>query len=91
MRNSYFVAFVTLCFAIGAAGCNFIDVDRAKETAQDVLDASTEVRQIEDVEIRPRLEALDLMRNEQIITREDSRDDLREQVDTLYRDVIRPM
>ncbi len=94
MKRSYLISIAFFGLAASALGCN-LDVESAKEVAQDVaqevLDVQTEVRQIEDVEIRPRLDELQRLQDEEIHPREELIDDLRQQLRNLERDVIRPL
>ena len=79
-------------FALGglmllAIGCEFANAEEARIAIQDVR----EVRQVQDLEITPRLDALETLRQDEILPREQQIQRLSREVQSLYRVKILPL
>ena len=79
-------------FALGglmllALGCEFANAEEARGALQDVR----EVRQVQDLEITPRLDRLEALRQDEILPREQQIQRLSREVQAIYRDQIIPL
>ncbi len=70
-----------------ALGCEFANAEEARGALQDVR----EVRQVQDLEITPRLDRLEALRQDEILPREQQIQRLSREVQAIYRDQIIPL